>query len=871
MRPLALLPALCGCLLLATGASAQGPEPLGPPVRPAAPAYSVTIPEDGTNLLADPGFETADTWNGFGAGGYTLEPRAGRNGTAAARAERATADAPPAGAGQSVVLNQTRATPLVVRGWSRAEDVSGVAGSDYSLYCDLVLADGTPLWGEIATFAVGTHDWQQVRVVIEPRQPVRSIVVYGLFRNHTGTVWFDDFSLSEVETPETLMRLDGNLVQAAPLGGPPPGELVTTTADDYLGRAVTAGWRGNQLVSYQIAGQELLGPSTGGWLLRDAAAEGDFLKVYPGTQTDLRLAVEGTPEMRAGEIRFRGTVTNLDPQADRAVTLLYALPLGPGWEWATMSGSQPTDEAYEFGDWVQIGSGSNGRLSRWPLGTVTNGAHSLTLALLPETAAQYRIGFSARAGLLYIAYDFGLLAAGESGPAQFGFALLPSAGAWGLRNGLDAWFHAFPEQYEVRVPDQGNWMAFAKISEVEGWEDFGFRIKEGDNETAWDNANDILTYRYSEMGTYWMSMPPETPRTYEAALAQLQAEAADEANQHRYRYANAVLQSGSHDAAGRFQLRFLDTPWADGAVWSLNPSPYLTGDHVQAQIAWGPAQQAAYEPDAAPQLTGEYLDSLEGYVTADFNYRRDHLAAARFPLTFIDGQPVLHKMLSIAEFSQRISHDLHARGHTLMANSIPYRFGFMAPWFDILGTETDWGRAGEYTPDTDDTMIYRRALTGGKPYCLLLNTRFEPFGPYMERYFQRALAFGMFPSMFSHNAAEEHYFQNPAWYNRDRALFQRYMPLVKQVAEAGWQPVTGARARDGRVHLERFGPARTDGATYLTLHNNSAEAVDDLITFDGRPEAVGRPIHLEPWETVVWTWEPEWDAPQLLAQADRRQ
>ena len=31
-------------------------------------------------------------------------------------------------------------------------------------------------------------------------------------------------------------------------------------------------------------------------------------------------------------------------------------------------------------------------------------------------------------------------------------------------------------------------MPFAKISEVKGWEDFGFRFKEGNDEPLWDDA-----------------------------------------------------------------------------------------------------------------------------------------------------------------------------------------------------------------------------------------------------------------------------------------------------------------------------------------------------------------------------------------------
>ena len=88
--------------------------------------------------------------------------------------------------------------PLVVRGWSRAESVSGSPDAGYSLYVDLTYADGTPLWGQTANFRCGAHDWELRELVIAPTRPVRSLTVYCLFRGHTGRVWFDDVSLEEM-------------------------------------------------------------------------------------------------------------------------------------------------------------------------------------------------------------------------------------------------------------------------------------------------------------------------------------------------------------------------------------------------------------------------------------------------------------------------------------------------------------------------------------------------------------------------------------------------------------------------------------------------------------------------------------------------
>ena len=85
--------------------------------------------------------------------------------------------------------------PLIVTGWSRAQDVSGPPGRDYAIYIDAVYTDDTPLWGVVSCFSTGTHDWEERRCVVLPEKPLRSITVYALFRGHAGTAWFDDFAL----------------------------------------------------------------------------------------------------------------------------------------------------------------------------------------------------------------------------------------------------------------------------------------------------------------------------------------------------------------------------------------------------------------------------------------------------------------------------------------------------------------------------------------------------------------------------------------------------------------------------------------------------------------------------------------------------
>lgn len=114
------------------------------------------------------------------------------------------------GASQYVVLDQDRPTKLAIEGWSKAEQVGGAADSGYSLYVDLQHQDGTPLWGQVAVFPTGTHDWEFRRTIIESDRPFKGANVHLLFRGHAGTVWFRDVRFGVWD--EAAGQIVGNLL-----------------------------------------------------------------------------------------------------------------------------------------------------------------------------------------------------------------------------------------------------------------------------------------------------------------------------------------------------------------------------------------------------------------------------------------------------------------------------------------------------------------------------------------------------------------------------------------------------------------------------------------------------------------------------------
>ncbi|MGL6197268.1 MAG: hypothetical protein ACRC2T_20850, partial [Thermoguttaceae bacterium] len=173
--------------------------------------------------------------------------------------------------------------------------------------------------------------------------------------------------------------------------------------------------------------------------------------------------------------------------------------------------------------------------------------------------------------------------------------------------------------------------------------------------------------------------------------------------------------------------------------------------------------------------------------------------------------------------------DMHANGKLIMANSTPDQLCWLAPLLDVMGTETDWNHAGNWSPTSDTELMYRRAMCGAKPYCFLMNSDFTKFTKEMtEKYMKRALFYGMFPGFFSHNAAENTYFSQPELYNRDRDLFKKYVPLCKMVSESGWQPMTYAITSAPAVYIERF------GENYWTVFNDSLETKTVRVTFDAK-------------------------------------
>ena len=813
----------------------------------------------GTPLLVNGGFE--DLRQGQPAPwfawqeGFRITPKQGRNGSQGIVCERRDKDGE-SGASQTITLNRTNIAPDIIRGWSKAESVSGSPDNGYSLYVDIVYSDGTSLWAQTANFTCGTHDWEPRQFVLLPDKPVKLLTLHCLFRGHTGKVWFDDASLEEVPTPAGAV-----LFQGVPLQEVTPGKNDTNATLRQLstqdGLKLTL--RGSTVTSLQLDGKELGAASPSGFLARDFAADSDIYAFNDGDCKALGLKLDVNFSPGRDHLAIEGRVADTTGR-DRAVTLLFALPLdATGWQWGDDARqSRLLGGNGEFANTVSLRCGANGKMSLYPLAAIWNARAGLALALDMDHPAQYRLVYHAGTRQLFIAYDFGLAKDTARFPsaANFRFVVYRFDPRWGFRAALQKYYDLFPQHFAKRVTREGGWMPFTDIANVPGADDFGFAFQEGAPNTAFDDQHGIASFVYVEPMSHWLAMPREVPRTYESALAVLNQDLAGTRGKEAAAMAAATLTSGIENADRRLFLYLVKAPWCDGGVFSLNPDPNIatTPDHpFNKAMVMQQAIAAAFkknEPKQGPQnpqppslnpqlppgpgLDGVYLDSLE-MGASELNYRRDHFRTATVPLVFDrEGRPCQLVIFNTWAFERDLATQMHARGKLMFANAVLWQFAFPAPPLDVLGTEVNWLDHGEYRPDSDAVMNFRRALCRQKPYCLLMNTDYSRLTPELvERYFQRCLFYGIWPGFFDEEAASKDpdWGSVKKWSERDRPLFKKYIPWLRRLTAAGWQPLTHACCDNSNIRIERFGPD-ADGTVFLTLLNDTTEPQSGVVMAD---------------------------------------
>ncbi|MDR2117127.1 MAG: hypothetical protein LBP87_12175 [Planctomycetaceae bacterium] len=742
-----------------------------------------------------------------------------------------------------VILNQEQPLPIYAEAWSKAENVgsSQSLNHDYCIYLELTYndatsqfyTDGVPLSTQSILFSAGTHDWEQRQMFLIPEKPVKSLTFYILFKNRTGKAYFRDMKLSTQKIDSETVLFDGIPVRKSVTGKTQP-----------------------ETISFQI---------------RDVAGNSDFV-LLDKKPFGIRSKIESND--KSTQI----TLTN-ETKENRCLTLVFSRFLNDleHIQFCRIRKNIPTSENHTREHLNPVSAyginhiGANGRLSQYPFSAIIGQkkGQEIGCAVGIDLAypAFFRTGYNEATNELFVAIDLALTK--ESPETILRFVQFGFTPEYGFRGALDAYQRLFPEFFRNRIEKQGIWMPFAAISKVPQFEDFGFAVKEGNDETAWDDAHNILTFRYTEPMTWWMPLSNETPRTYEAALEHVQ-KLADKG----IPIAKSLFITGMRDANGQFGHHFLNMSWSNGIVWSFNDLPKIANGGFalkwNEKIAEGlygseTAKKAArnehvdsifsrvttYDAETA-ELDGEYVDSADSYATILLDFDRNHFAAASRPLVFSrnDYRPAIFRGLIAYEYIRTLSEYLHAHDKYIMGNGAD-TLCWLAPYLDVSGLEINWNLNKKWSPMSMEGLFYRRALCGPKPFCFLMSSYSVSTWTYemTEKFMKRSLAFGMFPG-FNASVNDGHYYTRPELYERDRPLFKKYIPICKEVAESGWQPVTKVISSNDHVFVERFGNENP----MLTVFNDSSEPQTVTLHFDtDLPKHWTNPLDNKKYETQTDT------------------
>lgn len=544
------------------------------------------------------------------------------------------------------------------------------------------------------------------------------------------------------------------------------------------------------------------------------------------------------------------------PLRSRPLRIYYTVPIDAiGWQWG--------DDIYENrtiqagGMYERSFAMLDRRVSVYPWSAVYNGDSGISLAVPMDVPRIQKFVYTGGKGLQTL-FDVCLSTETvhvEAGKATVSFLLYDFAPEWGFRSATKKYYEIFPEFFVKRTERDGCWEYPISPDLIPNPEDFGFAYYEcwPKPEVVRNYCRDlgIGIYYYMEPWGAWQNYGDITEKpSYEERVSRLEEWAENTSssaiwlNAPRYYTAQAVLNSGYRDSEGRYYIDAYDYFWHQwgglaNQLWPCYPDTDFSGTTM------GSLYKTYFVDNYFDEYDGVYVDSILVNSTmgniADFN--RQHFAYTRTPLMFSlsNAQPVLASQLAQYDFLEWLASYLHSQDKKVMGNIFSYAYRYYAHLLDVLGSEV-WD-----VSESDSIAALRRTLCYQKVNTNLLQWfRGEDVVEHeeVEQYIKEQLFWGFFPGIASCGGGTgwgeslERYFLHPELYERDRQVFKTYIPIIRDLSEAGWEPLTFATVDSSDVMIERFGDW-SDNCVFFTLKNTGASPVAATITIDA--ESLGIP------------------------------
>lgn len=545
---------------------------------------------------------------------------------------------------------------------------------------------------------------------------------------------------------------------------------------------------------------------------------------FPEVQARMRLSIYSQAEAVHLVCRVKS-----EQKAARGMLLRLAVPLdAAGWRWwqdvqtaiPIESGGRyenvvPLRAWADLPEWKEQPDLRMGYSNRHFL-TVLTGPVGLCLSVPVDRPCIFRTAYHGPGRRLEIVYDFALCSETRTPhEAEFACDLLACSPVWGFRDALARLYSLYRWAFENRIAEPGQWLAFSRLSEIDNANEFYFGLQEGASEPAYDDQLGVLSLTYFTHAGMGANIPGYDPEKDPLPPYEVQVSAMEAAFKARTGLDGLFAQVGLHNAEGKLDVRKWVAYGHLIAQFNLDPHlPYgrWTLDRALQMI---PAQRSGQAG-----LDGFYYDGLP----TGLNYNAAHFKSSDAPCLWdpVHQKPLLNNFFSSCQFARAAAETLRPRGAVTMMNGALGASFYVAPWLDVLGSETGLRLSREQ-------LNYIRSITYHKPFLTLLKGNYEQqIGQaQVELYIKQCLAYGIPAGFFdwptSGLGPGSRYWDHPRYYERDRDLFRLYMPIACTLARVGWEPVPYVHSSEAKVYIERFGPGNS-GLVWWTALNEDTQS-----------------------------------------------
>jgi len=550
-------------------------------------------------------------------------------------------------------------------------------------------------------------------------------------------------------------------------------------------------------------------------LARGVVREEAGAQIFTAAGGDVALRATFTCE--DGSVRVRGEVVNNKP-GDRAVVLRYRLPV-------RTEGAVFEDELSRS---TPVGPETHGLGTVFPLAAITGDKWGVAIAIPPFFPCCFGMTGSARG--LGVEFYMGLSVDTRRfrNAAEFHFLIYAAKPSWGFRSALQRYYDLHPAYYAPRFKGGGFWnwqekgdiedaLSLYRLQGITHTRTFYDEIKR-------NKRLGLLTFDYVIVGQRELKHLRTLPKGYEGAM-QVFRQFVKQWRAHpegklrtQYRHwrdrdlPDLIERCACKDADGRYRIRVRRSAWAENSItFTMNPNPALFADKGWDSVGSTTLQTARQWFEHEP-IDGIMIDSLGAQWPAALNYRRDHFAYAHYPLTFDkEGRVALHNRISHYEFLEALRRLARAKWKFLFGNGIyryrrrkmPEHFNgiengrfFVASLLDAAGRE-------QTRLFTRQELECFRTYMGRKLFAPILYKWRNP--DMVRRQLNRALPFAVFAGPNRCFVDGVSYLTSKDGYQRDKKLLHWFVRNCRMLFDAGWEPVTHARASDPNVACERYG------------------------------------------------------------------